>query len=131
MKKRRSKKIGINGLTTLEADIMNIVWGCKEITVREVHETMLEEGYIPHTTILTAMRNMAHKGILKQKQNKNSRAYIYSAAVSRDTMAKDIIDTVVERVLGGVATPEILRVLKLGEEADVSHQFEINSGSMV
>jgi hypothetical protein len=45
--RKRSKRLGINGLSTLEADIMDIIWQYKKITVREVHETMLEEGYIP------------------------------------------------------------------------------------
>ncbi|MHB8841052.1 MAG: BlaI/MecI/CopY family transcriptional regulator [Candidatus Aquicultor sp.] len=121
--RKRSKKLGINGLSTLEADIMNIVWQYKKITVREVHETMLEEGYIPYTTVMAAMNNMAQKGLLKQ--NKNGKAYVYSAAVSRDTMAKLIVDTVVNRILGGIATPLISHLLKLKKEEDVDKLLEL------
>lgn len=121
--RKRSKKLGINGLSTLEADIMNIVWQHKKITVREVHETMLEEGYIPYTTVMAAMNNMAQKGLLKQ--NKNGKAYVYSAAVNRDTMAKLIVDTVVSRILGGVATPLISHLLKLKKDEDVDKLLEL------
>lgn len=121
--RKRSKKLGINGLSTLEADIMNIVWQYKKITVREVHETMLEEGYIPYTTVMAAMNNMAQKGLLKQ--NKNGKAYVYSAAIGRDTMAKLIVDTVVNKILGGVATPLISHLLKLKKEEDVEKPLEL------
>jgi len=121
--RKRSKKLGVNGLSTLEADIMNIVWEHKKITVREVHETMLEEGYIPYTTVMAAMNNMAQKGLLKQ--NRNGKAYIYSAAVSRDNMAKSIVDTVVEKVLGGTATPLVSHLLKLKKDEDVEKLLEM------
>jgi len=121
--RKRSKKLGINGLSTLEADIMNIVWDYRKITVREVHETMLEEGYIPYTTVMAAMNNMAQKGLLKQ--NRNGKAYIYSAAVSRDNMAKSIVDTVVEKVLGGTATPLVSHLLKLKKDEDVEKLLEM------
>ncbi|MCL6472571.1 MAG: BlaI/MecI/CopY family transcriptional regulator [Firmicutes bacterium] len=121
--RKRSKKLGINGLSTLEADIMNIVWQHKKITVREVHETMLEEGYIPYTTVMAAMNNMAQKGLLKQ--NRDGKAYIYSAAVSRDAMAKSIVDSVVNKILGGVATPLVSHLLKLKKEEDVEKLLEM------
>jgi len=119
----RSKKLGINGLSTLEADIMDIVWQHKKITVREVHETMLEDGYIPYTTVMAAMNNMAQKGLLKQ--NRNGKAYIYSAAVSRDSMAKSIVDSVVSKILGGVSTPLVSHLLKLKKDEDVNKLLEL------
>jgi BlaI family penicillinase repressor len=121
--RKRSKKLGINGLSTLEADIMNIVWKQKKITVREVHETMLEEGYIPYTTVMAAMNNMSQKGLLKQ--NKNGKAYVYSAAVSRDAMAKSIVDTVVTKILGGAATPLVSHLLKLKTDDDYDKLIEL------
>ncbi|MBI4733750.1 MAG: BlaI/MecI/CopY family transcriptional regulator [Rubrobacteridae bacterium] len=123
--RKRSKKLGINGLSTLEADIMNIVWKQKKITVREVHETMLEEGYIPYTTVMAAMNNMSQKGLLKQ--NKNGKAYVYSAAISRDSMAKSIVDTVVTKILGGTATPLVSHLLKLKSDNDYEKLIELKN----
>jgi predicted transcriptional regulator len=96
---KRSKKPILSGLNELEADIMDIVWDHKKITVRDVHEVMMEGGYIPYTTVMAAMNNMSLKGLLKQ--NRNGRAFVYSAAVSREQMACAIIDAVIERVLEG------------------------------
>ncbi|MDI6815774.1 MAG: BlaI/MecI/CopY family transcriptional regulator [Actinomycetota bacterium] len=121
--RKRSKKLGINGLSTLEADILDIVWQHKKITVREVHETMLEEGYIPYTTVMAAMNNMSQKGLLKQ--NKDGKAYVYSASISRDNTAKAIVDSVVNRILGGVSTPLVSHLLKLKSDDDVEKLLEL------
>jgi predicted transcriptional regulator len=96
---KRSKKPVLSGLNELEADIMDIVWDHKKITVRDVHEVMMEDGYIPYTTVMAAMNNMSLKGLLKQ--NRNGRAFVYSAAISREQMACTIMDAVIDRVLEG------------------------------
>jgi predicted transcriptional regulator len=96
---KRSKKPVLSGLNELEADIMDIVWDHKKITVRDVHEVMMEEGYIPYTTVMAAMNNMSLKGLLKQ--NRSGRAFVYSAAISREQMACTIMDAVIDRVLEG------------------------------
>lgn len=92
---KRSQKIGIGGITTLEADILDIVWLNKKTTVRKVHETMLKDGYIPYTTVMAAMTNMAHKGILRQ--NKAGKTYGYTAVTNREAAAAALVDTVVEK----------------------------------
>jgi predicted transcriptional regulator len=96
---KRSKKPVLSGLNELEADIMDIVWDHKKITVRDVHEVMMEDGYIPYTTVMAAMNNMSLKGLLKQ--NRNGRAFVYSSAISREQMACTIMDAVIDRVLEG------------------------------
>jgi len=96
---KRAKKPVLSGLNELEADIMDIVWDHTKITVRDVHEVMMEGGYIPYTTVMAAMNNMSLKGLLKQ--NRNGRAFVYAAAISREQMACSIIDAVINRVLEG------------------------------
>lgn len=121
--REKTKKIAVNGLSNLEADIMNIVWQYRKITVREVHETMMEEGYIPYTTIMAAMNNMAKKGLLKQ--NRDGKAFIYAAAVSRDKVAKRMIDMVVGKILGGSSSPIIAHLLRLEKDEDVETILEL------
>lgn len=119
MKKEAVKRgADINGLSSIEAEVMQNIWGKKKITVREVHETMLEKGYIPYTTIMAVMNSLARKGLLKQ--NKNGKAYLYSATVSKNEIASSIIDNVVDRILGGSAIPILRHLLKLKTEAEVN-----------
>ncbi|MDD3628534.1 MAG: BlaI/MecI/CopY family transcriptional regulator [Actinomycetota bacterium] len=105
--KKKSEEIGINGLNSisnLEADIMNIIWSKGRVTVREVHEDMLrkeieskEHGFIPYTTVMSTMTTLAEKGLLKQ--DKTSKTYLYSAAVDRKELSKRIIKSVAEKLL--------------------------------
>lgn len=115
--KEARKKADINGLSEIEAEVMRNIWGKKKVTVREVHETMMEKGYIPYTTIMAAMNNLALKGLLKQ--NRNGKAYLYSAAVGKNEVANAIIDNVVDKVLGGSIVPVLRHLLKFKTEAEV------------
>ncbi len=122
--KKKSEEIGINGLNSisnLEATIMKIVWEKKKTTVREVHELMLrseiaekKQGFIPYTTVMSTMNTLADKGLLSQ--DKSSKTYIYSPAVSEKELAKSIIKSVSDKILGGTETEK--KVKKLIEEID-------------
>ena len=105
--KKKSEEIGINGLNSisnLEAEIMKIVWGKGNVTVREVHETMLrreiekkEHSFIPYTTVMSTMTTLAEKQLLKQ--DKAAKTYIYSAAVDKKELSKSIIQSVSDKLL--------------------------------
>ncbi len=95
---RRSKRAGIDGLSKLEARIMDLVWDRDEISVREVHETLVKEEYLPYTTVMATMVNLSKRGILKQ--DKTGKTYYYSPSMSRIDAAEAMIDAVVENVLG-------------------------------
>ncbi len=122
--KKKSEEIGINGLNSisnLEADIMKIVWERKQTTVREVHELMLrnemeqkKQGFIPYTTVMSTMNTLADKGLLEQ--DKSSKTYIYKPAVSEKELAKSIIKSVSDKILGGTEAEK--KVKKLIEEID-------------
>ena len=94
----------ISSISNVEADILLIVWDRKEVTVREVYEFFLKRelkekksGSIPYTTIMSIMRNLASKDILKIKKKK--RTHCYSAKVSRKGLAKSIIGRIAELLL--------------------------------
>lgn len=120
--KKKSAEIGINGLNSisnLEANIMKIVWEKEQTTVREVHELMLRKeiemkknDFIPYTTVMSTMNTLADKGLLKQ--DKSSKTYIYSPAVSEKELAKSIIKSVADKILNGTGTRK--KVDKLIEE---------------
>ena len=118
--KKKSEEIGISGLNSishLEAEIMQIVWGKFKITVREVHEIMLkkeiekkEKGFIPYTTVMSTMATLADKGFLKQ--DKSAKTYIYSAVVDRKELSKSIIMSIIEKLLSGSFKKEIIHFME-------------------
>lgn len=121
--KSGKKKIVINGLSSIEAEIMHIVWRDNKITVREVHEELLENGYVPYTTIMAAMNNLALKGLLKQ--SRKNKAYVYSPALSNIQVANNIIDTVVEKILKGSPSLIIGHLLKIKNKDDIEKLLEL------
>lgn len=117
MGRKKSEKLGIGGISTLEADIMKIVWQAKDITVREVYDELRKRRrgrrYVPYTTVMSTMTKLARKDLLDQ--NKNAKAYRYHAAVTREELAKSIISTVVDKILDGEKSA--LKVLKAVRES--------------
>ena len=69
-------------LTRRELEIINIVWNLQTATVREVYETLRERRRIAYTTVMTMMKIMERKGILRKAQQQG-RAFIYKAAHTR------------------------------------------------
>ena len=121
--KKRSEEIGVMGLSnisTLEADILDIVWEKGKTTVREVHETMLnrevskkKKGFIPYTTVMSTMNLLSEKGLLKQ--NKSAKTYLYSANISRSQLAKNSIKAVADKVLKNEDAKTVDKFLKDNE----------------
>lgn len=103
-KSPKSNKIGIQGIGRLEAEIMAVVWNIdREVTVREVYETMRKKKSIAYTTIMTVMNNLAGKGLLHQ--DKTATAYVYKPTKSNVDVALSIVQTVVDKILQGSAAP--------------------------
>jgi predicted transcriptional regulator len=94
----------IHGISLLEANILLIVWDRGKVTNREVYEVFLKEeiknkesGFIPYTTIMSTMNQLAEKKILKI--NRTYKTYTYTSEISRKELAKAIIGSVAEKLL--------------------------------
>ena len=92
------------GISKLEADILLVVWDKGKVTNREVYEIFLRKeikekksNFIPYTTIMSTMNNLAKKKILRIDRNKKT--YTYTAEMNRKELAKAIIGSVVEKLL--------------------------------
>ncbi|MDI6815771.1 MAG: BlaI/MecI/CopY family transcriptional regulator [Actinomycetota bacterium] len=121
----RKRSVRLSGLNELEAEIMQIAWTRGRTTVRELHEELLLKGYIPYTTVMAAMNNLARKSILKQ--DKKNKTYSYKPAISSTDMANNIVDNVIDRILGGSASPIISHLLKLNGEEEVAEILELRN----
>lgn len=83
-------------LGTLERDVMAVVWAHGEITVREVCSHL---GALAYTTVMTTMDRLFKKRLLIRR--KTGRAFVYSAAASREqvegAVAAELVQTLLER----------------------------------
>ncbi len=105
--RKKTDEAGIRGLQSisdLEAEIMHIVWDKKNVTVREVHETILKKEisenkskFTPYTTLMSTMNSLVERGFLKQ--DKSKRKHVYTYTFDNKELTKKIILTVAEKLL--------------------------------
>jgi len=94
----------ISGISKLEANILLIVWDRGKVTNREVYEVFLKEeiknkksDFIPYTTIMSTMNQLAEKKILKI--DRTNKTHTYTSEISRKELTKAIIGSVTEKLL--------------------------------
>jgi predicted transcriptional regulator len=84
-------------LGTLEQQVIDIVWTSGEVTVRDVHTRL--DGKVAYTTAMTTLDRLYRKGLLQR--TKRTRAFVYSAAASREELERLVATDVVSGLLSG------------------------------
>ncbi len=125
--KELSEEFGIkkvNSISDLETEIMKIMWTIDKATVREVHELMLKKemekkdsGFIPYTTVMATMGTLADKGLLKQ--DNSNKTFIYSAAINSQSLSRNIIGSVAEKLLDKSSKELIYKFLSAVEDVPI------------
>jgi BlaI family transcriptional regulator, penicillinase repressor len=99
----------------LEMEILPIVWRRGRATVRQVCEELYAARGLAYTTIMTVMKRLVDKNLLLV--DTASIPFVYRPAVAREEVVTDLVDEVVERLLGGAAAPLVSYYLKYGKIA--------------
>jgi predicted transcriptional regulator len=82
----------------LETAVMEVVWSRATPTpVGEVHDALAGDGQVAYNTIKTTMERLAEKGILSRE--KEGKAYLYTAAVSREDLERRIVSATLDRLV--------------------------------
>ena len=83
----------VQRLGQLEAAIMQRLWDwARPASVREVLEDIRRGRDIAYTTVMTVLDNLHGKGFVTR--HKEGRAYLYSAAVTREAHTAGLLDDV-------------------------------------
>jgi predicted transcriptional regulator len=85
-----------------ELALMKVVWRAKDVSVREVYETLRERRPIAYTTVMTVMNTLETKGYLKKTLD--GRAFRYRPAVPERRVMKALVRDFVERVVDGASS---------------------------
>lgn len=82
----------VKGLGDLEADVMESMWRlARPLTVREVLAEVNVKRTLAYTTVMTVMDNLHRKGWLVREMV--SRAYVYSAAATREQYSAQMMES--------------------------------------
>ena len=94
---KSSSEILENSLGSLERGVMRLVWSGREISVRDACAEF-GDG-VAYTTLMTTMDRLYKKGLLTRR--KDGRAFLYSAAASREeiegAVATELVHSLLQR----------------------------------
>lgn len=77
---------------------MDVVWSLPEAaSVGDVHAALPFEHQVAYNTVKTTMERLAGKGILSRA--KQGKAYLYTAAVTREELERRIISATLDRLV--------------------------------
>ena len=93
----------VPNLGAQELAIMKVVWQQKDVSVREVYETLRERRSVAYTTVMTMMNTLEGKGYLKKALD--GRAYRYRPAIPERRVVTAMVREFVERVFDGSSAP--------------------------
>ena len=97
-------------LTGQELEIMKVVWGREQVTVRDVYETILERRKVAYTTVLTMLRILEEKGYLTKTASE--KAHVYTAAEAKERVVGGMVSEFLQRVFDGAAKPLLLHLVE-------------------
>ncbi len=95
--------------TDAELEILQVLWDNGSSPVRLVNDRLNEKREIGYTTTLKLMQIMLEKGLVSR--NTDSRSHIYSAAIGRGEIQRNLLDKFVDNVFSGSAMSLVMQAL--------------------
>lgn len=89
-------------LSRLELELMDLVWGRGEASVREIHEAIPEKSRPAYTTVQTMLNRLEAKGAVR-KSRKIGNAHLFVPAITRESTYRRLISELIDVVGGGAA----------------------------
>jgi predicted transcriptional regulator len=110
--------------TEAELELLRILWEIEPATVRDVYDALNRRRAAGYTTVLKLMQIMAVKGLVVRDEA--SRAHVYRATMSQDTMQSQILRDLSVRLFSGSAAQLAMHALAM-EPASASELDEIKA----
>ncbi len=98
-------------LTTVEYELMTILWGLGQGTVRDILENLPEKRKLAYTSVSTILRILQKKQLLHYQ--KSGRQHVYVPKISKSCFIKDTVSEVVSELFD--SNPAELAVFLLND----------------
>ncbi len=86
-----------------EMEVARVLWEVGPASVRQVHESIPKEREMDFATVQTYLRRLETKGYASSKLQGRTR--VYSAKTKQQTVIRDTVNDLVERLFGGDTLP--------------------------
>jgi len=80
-------------LTSLQLDVMRVLWARGEATATEVHADLAPGRRLAPTTVATLLRRLERRGLLAHRTE--GRQFVYRPAVSEDAVRSSMVGEVI------------------------------------
>jgi predicted transcriptional regulator len=91
-------------------EVARVLWDLGSATVREVHAAFPSERAIDFTTVQTYLRRLEAKGYVRAALQGRTR--VYSPRVKPQTVIRETLDDLVERLFGGETLPLVRHLIE-------------------
>jgi predicted transcriptional regulator len=89
-------------LGNLQLAILRVLWTHGEATAGDVHAALQPERGLAPTTIATMLKKMEGRGLVTHRDE--GRRFIYRPAVSEETVTREMVADLTDRLFGGRVT---------------------------
>ncbi len=107
------RKKGSSSLSQLELQLMEALWRKGSCTVQDVQTALAETNPLAYTTVQTVLNTLERKG--KAKRKLDGRAFLYEASVSKESILKQAVRDLAERMFGGSSEELVMSLIKIRE----------------
>ena len=96
-----------------ELAVIRVLWDHGAQTVREVMGRLHERGRkVAYTTVLTFLTRLENKGFVAS--DKDDLAYVYRAKVTRDSVTRSRVRSLMQQLFDGAPGPMVLQLIEDG-----------------
>lgn len=109
----------------LELALLDALWEQGPATAHAVRERLPEESRSSYNTVLTVLRRMESKGMLRR--SKVSRSHVYEAVVEREAMRRNLVRDLLAKLFDGSPRDLVAHLVEQGDltRADLRRLEEI------
>lgn len=95
--------------TAAELEILNILWKKEPLTVKEIHEHLVQKKDVGYTTALKIMQNMTAKGLLRREPN--GKSHLYFSNIKKEETRGKLLDRFLDTTFAGSASGLLMQLL--------------------
>ena len=99
----------VNQPSEAELEILQVIWEKEPVTVRQIHEVLLEKKKIGYTTTLKQIQRMTEKGMLERTTS--GKAHLYKAIVKEQKVQETLFQRFVNSAFKGSAMQLVMHAL--------------------
>lgn len=110
-------------LGALEQRVMEILWRCAPVSVRDVMRELGRRPALAYTTVMTTLDRLHKKALLSRERD--GAAFLYRPALSREEYLRALAEAAAAELLNEAASPVLAAFVDAAARADAAHLDEL------